>query len=229
MVLVVCLQVVLAGSSAGGIGVLNHAGWLREQLPSANMSAILDSSWFINFDNNLVENFNFDFLDNYTNYLSHEPCKDNDTLGFPCCVSASCMLSKPMQLRGHYDFPDIPTFAIFSMYDLYIMSQSIEKLENESSDVRKLEAFRTIAEYGGAMNFSLESYQHAAKKMSYFVPSCLQHVYLATSNMWDDGGFLNNSVNSSNHNHTLGNTKFFEYESLEFLWCLYVCLRVCPF
>lgn len=201
----------MAGSSAGGLGVLNQAGWLQQQIPStARMSAILDSSWFINFDNNLVENFHFDFLEEHTNYLSHEPCRDKDTRGFPCCVSAACMLSKPLQLRGPLDFPDIPSFAIFSIYDLYIVSESIRKLENDSRDVQFLEAFRTIAEYGGAMNFSLEMTRHSAKNLSYFVPSCLQHVFLATSSLWDDGGVLNNSVNSSNLNHTLGNTKFFK-------------------
>ena len=199
----------LAGSSAGGLGVLNQAGWLYERLPaSASMSAILDSSWFINFDSTLVESFNFTFLEKYTNYLTHEPCRDNDTLGFPCCVSASCMLTKVA--RHPLDYPNIPTFVIFSMYDLYIVSESVRSLENETGNVQKLEAFRTIAEYGGAMNYSLETSHHLADNMSYFVPSCLQHVYLATSSLWADGGVLNNSVNSSNHNHTLGNTKYFK-------------------
>ncbi|XP_062523405.1 uncharacterized protein LOC134198090 isoform X2 [Corticium candelabrum] len=210
-------EVVLAGSSAGGLGVLNQAGWLYERLPaSASMSAILDSSWFINFDSTLVESFNFTFLEKYTNYLTHEPCRDNDTLGFPCCVSASCMLTKVA--RHPLDYPNIPTFVIFSMYDLYIVSESVRSLENETGNVQKLEAFRTIAEYGGAMNYSLETSHHLADNMSYFVPSCLQHVYLATSSLWADGGVLNNSVNSSNHNHTLGNTKYFKHVVKSSTW-----------
>lgn len=46
-------EVLLVGSSAGGIGVLNHVRYLRSVLPAATVAAIIDSSWFIDFENNL--------------------------------------------------------------------------------------------------------------------------------------------------------------------------------
>jgi hypothetical protein len=52
--LMIARQVVMVGSSAGGIGVLNHIGYVQSMLPTATVAAILDSSWFINFDTNLA-------------------------------------------------------------------------------------------------------------------------------------------------------------------------------
>lgn len=202
----------LAGSSAGGIGVLNQAGWLRQQLSSkASLSAIVDSAWFINFNNKLVEKFNFEFAEKEMNYLSHEPCRDTSLFGYSCCVSASCMLSNHLSFRGPFYFPDIPVFMIFSLYDLFILSASVRDLENRTADVQHLEAFRTVTEYGGAMNISLENTRVSANQMSYFVPSCLQHVYLATSSLRDDDGLLNTNFNSSGYDGMgNGDTKFFK-------------------
>eukprot|EP00118_Oscarella_pearsei_P004171 m.17345 g.17345 ORF g.17345 m.17345 type:complete len:1779 (+) comp27452_c0_seq1:72-5408(+) len=214
-------DVVLAGSSAGGLGVLNHADWLKEQLtgvncPQAKFSAILDSSWFINFDNNIVTNFNFSFLERETNYDRHAPCQDR-SVGYPCCVSARCMLTKQF-------FPSVPIFSIFSLYDLYIIAGTVrnleEKLDSKSDLVKYAEMFRAITEYGGAMNFSLDIAQHMTPNLSYFVPSCLQHVYLATSSLWlpGEGGLFNGSMDTSNFNDTLGNTKFFRHLVRDSTW-----------
>ncbi|XP_065845243.1 uncharacterized protein [Oscarella lobularis] len=213
-------EVLLAGSSAGGLGVLNHAGWLKNRLtdprcPAPKFSTMLDSSWFINFDNNLVANFDFDFLRAETLYDLHPPCRD-ESAGYPCCVSARCMLSK--EPRTEYDFPDVPTFFIFSLYDLYIVAESIRALEDKPTQVKYAEAFRTIAEYGGAMNFSLDLAKHDSRNMSYFVPSCLQHVYLATSNLWKPGSLFNGTVNSSNFSDTLGDTRYFRHSIRASTW-----------
>lgn len=47
-------EVLLVGSSAGGIGVLNHLRYVRSQLTKATVAAIIDSSWFIDFEDNLA-------------------------------------------------------------------------------------------------------------------------------------------------------------------------------
>ena len=49
--------VLLAGSSVGGIGVLNHAKWVKEYLPDASVRVFADSSWFVNFHNNINSMF----------------------------------------------------------------------------------------------------------------------------------------------------------------------------
>ncbi len=47
-------EVVLAGSSAGGVGVVNHAQWVRKQLlPNAELLVIFESAWFINFQGSI--------------------------------------------------------------------------------------------------------------------------------------------------------------------------------
>jgi hypothetical protein len=181
-------DVVLVGSSAGGIGAMNQAGWLKSRL-SGNMtlSVILDSAWFINFHGNLQGKFDFDYVSMSMNILSHIPCQDF-SIGYPCCISAPCMLRKSPQTT--LDFPNIPVFVIFSQYDLFILSRALENLENETDDVRTLEWFRTIAMYGEVMKVRLNDTRVTSKNMSYFVPSCLQHVYLATSDLRESGGFL---------------------------------------
>ena len=47
-------EVLLVGSSAGGIGVLNHLRYVRSELTNATIAAIIDSSWFIDFEDNLA-------------------------------------------------------------------------------------------------------------------------------------------------------------------------------
>lgn len=193
---------------------MNQAGWLQSKLSkNSTLSVILDSSWFINFGGNLVERFDFEYIQQNMNFLSHPPCRDVTPGGYPCCVSAPCMLSKVSQRRSNLSFPDIPVFVIFSQYDLFILSGSLHKLENETNDIRQLESFRTITEYGGAMKIRLQDTSGRARHMSYFVPSCLQHVYLANSNLREVGGLLRTAKNSSSHDiEKSSNTKYFRYE-----------------
>lgn len=46
-------EVILAGSSAGGVGAMNHAKWLQEELRGrgreGKLYVVLDSAWFIDF------------------------------------------------------------------------------------------------------------------------------------------------------------------------------------
>lgn len=208
------VDVVLVGSSAGGIGAMNQAGWLKLQLSgNTTFSVILDSAWFINFDGILAEKFDFVYASQSMNFLSHPPCNDGESVDYPCCVSAPCMLSKLHSARDLLDFPDVPVFVIFSQYDLFILSGALKKLENETDDVKHLESFRTITKYGVAMKVRLEDTSRrgwAKKKLSYFVPSCLQHVYLATSDLREVGGFLRKDENSSSHDTEINSgTKYF--------------------
>ena len=50
------------GSSAGGLGSINHAKWTRDELKSVNSNAKLmvltDSRWCIDFQNSIREVFN---------------------------------------------------------------------------------------------------------------------------------------------------------------------------
>ena len=195
---------------------MNQAGWLRSQLSGrTTLSAILDSSWFINFNRNLEGKFDSQYVQQSMNFYSHFPCQDNSSVGYPCCISAPCMLSKTP--KHNLDFPDIPVFVISSQYDLFILAKSLQRLENETDDVKRLESFRTITEYGVVMKVRLRDTATKAANMSYFLPSCLQHIYLAPSNLREVGGLLRTQANSSNRDIELStDTNYFRYESLFF-------------
>ena len=164
--------VVLSGSSAGGMGVLNHALWMEQQIGDGELRAIIDSSWFINFHDVINEQFTMKAL-NTMGLANYDPCVDT-TYGFPCCVSASCMLS-----NGYY--PDISTFIITSIYDLYLLTESLREFPEQQ---RFLDILRVTAEYGGEMNHSLIRNAEMMDQLSYIALSCFQHVYLATSSLW---------------------------------------------
>lgn len=62
-----------------------------------------------------------------------------------------------------------------------------------------LELMRTVSEYGGAMNSTLHSVISMATSsstngssccLSYYMTSCFQHVYLATSTLWGEGALF---------------------------------------
>ena len=182
-------QVLLGGSSAGGIGAMNHAAWVQNKLrqlgsPNSKLRVILDSSWFINFQGSINNQFApSEILELVKSGEVVETCTEDDPLS---CISAQSLLS------SSNSYPkDVPTLVIFSRYDLYLLIASLNNLP--SSDI--IGIMRTVAEYAGSMNTSLQSTMssnNSADNFSYFVSSCFQHVYLATSTLWGEGALLGN-------------------------------------
>lgn len=198
-------DIVVAGSSAGGIGAMNHINWLQETLKHhslfANLSVISDSSWFINFHGEIHRQFGISAaafsnyintsdpeLNNQTDFLqiiSWLPqCKDM-SIGSPCCISAHCLLSNKLYYPQH-----VPLFATVSLYDVFLLSSSLEGMNALSNDQAALTPgyavnfLRTIAEYGGEMNSTITKLAHDTDSFSYFATGCFQHIYLATSTLW---------------------------------------------
>lgn len=87
--------------------------------------------------------------------------------------------------------PDTPLFAVVSSYDMYVLSESITRLMDNQAGL--VDYVRTVFSYGGAMN---ESVEHASSTsgVALFMPSCTQHVYLATTSLWDSGQLFNRSI-----------------------------------
>ena len=178
--------VMLAGSSAGGVGVLNHAQWLKEQLDAhcSQASQLLvmgDSSWFINFHDNLDRRASF----NNVTYLAESdqilPACVANSFDSTLCVSAPSILTTPGL------FPTgVPILAILSLYDLYFLQDSLLEIK----PVAYLDLLRVVAEYGGSMNESLQEAGEGFPSLSYYVTSCFQHTYLATSTLWGGEGSL---------------------------------------
>ena len=173
-------HVVLSGSSAGGLGALNHAQWLNQLVTrfGGRLRTLLDSAWFINFYGNINKRFTEETF-NLLGLTDHPQC-NNTSHGFPCCLSMSCMLT-----YGHY--PSIPTFTIISVYDLYFLSEALVDVARQE---KFFDIIRIVAEYGGEMNHSLTLTSEITEGLSYFVTSCFQHVYLATSTLWGDTGSI---------------------------------------
>ena len=113
------------------------------------------------------------------------PACQRNTQGYPCCVSVKCMLQE------HLFPPHTPLFIISSVYDIYMLSESIKQLSEEEAGL--FDYTRTVFRYGGAMNESVEN-AVSMNRVSLFMPSCTQHVYLATSSLWDPGQLFNRSI-----------------------------------
>jgi len=180
-------EVILVGSSASGVGVLGHAQWVQRQLNNTKVALIIDSAWFIDFDqvlSNMVSN-EVGELYNILN-LDIPSCHDISH-GFPCCLSPACHLmhsSLPAQL------PDI--LFIFSRYDAYAL-QFI--LRDRNISLTSVNVLRLFNEYGSAMITNANiTYQRG--NFSFFIPACSQHRYLIPSNLWEDGGFLANTTDT---------------------------------
>ncbi len=177
-------EVVLVGSSAGAVGALNHMQWLQELMTSMNsrvsFSVIIDSGWFINFQESLTSKVVEEF------YIIGKPlspaCADS-THGYPCCLSASCMLT-----RGYYP-SNVPTIFLFGMYDIYLIGDFVTNLSKRvalaENGVANL--FTAIDSYGGAMNQSLFTIESGSSNISYFVPACFQHTFFSMSSLRDQG------------------------------------------
>ena len=207
-------EVVLVGSSAGGLGVLNHAKWVKEQLPaSTELLVIFDSSWFINFQGNLLRQFdgtiNQRGSTNRQNnsdgallsLIESHPACSNTRLGYPCCLSAQCLLTE----RGGSDnsllyFPEgVPSLGIFGLYDVFLLAPSIRELAPVDNAQRTgvgyaIDFLRTVGEYGGAMNETLAAAVSLTSNFSFYVTECFQHIYFATSTLWGAGRLFGNGT-----------------------------------
>ena len=187
-------KIVLAGSSAGGLGVLNNLQWTKNilmnqtQSEEVELSAIIDSSWFIPFEGSHVLDFGYNMS---RAFGFPEACLDF-ALGFSCCTSPACLLTS-----HHLDRLDVPIFIISSLYDIYtlgnVLRTSIE-LTGTSNDYDILRYFNG---YGSIMDKTFTQSFHAYPNLSIFAPSCTQHVYFATSFFWDENQLLQRTVNSS--------------------------------
>ena len=180
-------EIVVSGSSAGGIGILNHAKWLttqnftKSQRLTARLLFIIDSAWFINFQDGFNSRVNPEFGELVG--ISSPACADM-SFGYSCCLSASCLISR--------DFvpSEIQIAFVFSLYDIYMFADVLKRLENEgkTAEDNVADFLTVVSMYGGAMNESLEISNKS--RASFFVPACFQHTYFGTSSLWDEGNVL---------------------------------------
>lgn len=182
-------ELVLVGTSAGGVGVLNHLPWVRARLPGSKIKAVVDSAWFIEFGGRTVSSWSQPGSGLFTDL---EACADS-TFDYPCCVSPSCLFHRNYLT----DSLDIPIFLISSLYDSYVLRDTLNALLKDSANTVD-DLLRTFNAYGALMNASILQTASANKDISVYAPSCTQHVYLATSSLWSpNDGILNATENGT--------------------------------
>ena len=176
-------KVVLAGSSAGGVGVINHAKWTRGVLNSSTeLNVFAESSWFIDYLDGIESVFNLATNENPSSSAtrrlldtiqSNEACNNTDRFGYPCCISAHCVFTQRDSSSGQLQFypENTPTFVVFSLYDIYLLAPGLASVANlnRSMDAASnaqgtgagglgivLDFLRVVGEYGGTMNSTLD-------------------------------------------------------------------------
>jgi hypothetical protein len=172
-------KVILAGSSAGGLGVINHAKWTRETVNSSTeLKVFFDSAWFVDFQDGIEIIFKFKIArplailasNNQRLFqllMTNSACNDTDQLGYPCCISAHCVMTQRNSDGELQYYPeDTSTFALFSIYDIYLLApglariaglESVQETASTENGISIAFDFMRIAgEYGGVMNSTLE-------------------------------------------------------------------------
>ena len=188
-------EIILAGSSAGGIGVLNHADWvlnhvIKSRGLNTKLLSIIDSGWFIDFQGSFEAKVRPGFI-SLAN-ISSDACMDLSH-GHTCCPSGPCMIA-----RGYYP-ASVPLLLLTSMYDMFMFGEVLTRLEDEGKTAEDYSAdyLSVINMYGGAMNESLTLTEGQASNVSFFTPACFQHIYLSTSSLWDENGAFQPSMEIS--------------------------------
>jgi hypothetical protein len=154
-------ELVLMGSSAGGIGMINHVRWLQDFFRNSAMmvdiSVIIDSAWFINFNGDIANEFsgffhvdsedsevNFSVPEDANSTLSSgnlEQTTDSESSGeFFDIISwqdacsdlrdgvPCCILAHCLLSSDEYYPPNVPLFSINSLYDMFLLSVSLRGL-----------------------------------------------------------------------------------------------------
>ncbi|KAL9959097.1 hypothetical protein ACROYT_G036180 [Oculina patagonica] len=185
-------EIILSGSSAGGVGVLNHADWVLNHVIKSHglntkLLSIIDSGWFIDFQGSFEAKVRPGFT-SFAN-ISSRACMDVSP-GHTCCPSAPCMIS-----RGYYP-ASVPLLLISSMYDIFMFGEVLTRLEDEGKTAidHAADYLSVINMYGGAMNESLTLTESQASNVSFFTPACFQHIYLSMSSLYDENGAFQPSM-----------------------------------
>ena len=164
-------ELVLVGSSAGGIGVLNHIRWLQDLFKTSalqiNISVIIDSAWFINFNGDIAKEFSgFFHIDSQDSRVNLNISVDtNSTINNNGRVEAvsetsdeffdiiswqdacndlrdgvpCCILAHCLLSNDEYYPSDVPLFSITSLYDMFLLTASMRGLVAVASQEQSLQ------------------------------------------------------------------------------------------
>ena len=164
-------ELVLVGSSAGGIGVLNHVRWLRDLFRNSalqiDVSIIIDSAWFINFNGDIAKEFSgFIHVGSQDSEVNSNASGDtNSTAGNTGSTEAAaetsdeffdiiswqdactdltdgvpcCIVAHCLLSNEEYYPSDVPLFSITSLYDMFLLTASLRGLVTIASQEQSLQ------------------------------------------------------------------------------------------
>ena len=173
-------EVWLGGSSAGGIGAVNHVQYIRRTL-QARVYVLTDSAWFLNYQNMLSSNKIVKYLRGID--ATKIPACDDRTLGYPCCVTIFCMITR------NYIPKDVHVFNLISRHDIYVLSKGIMSPGKLTSSGKTRKIISDMLSFGGEISHSV-SLTKSFSNVRSIITSCIQHTYLATSSLWSPGALF---------------------------------------
>ena len=189
-------KVVLYGVSAAAVGLLNHLKWIHSQLPGVNLSLILDSGLFVNHNNVYQYLYSKEMSENMLS--SYPLCQQKDEFGVPCCLLPACLL-----LNGDIAaIPHVRILFISSMYDSYLLRFALQ-LAISSLDPRDdavplmTRSINEVYSYGSSLLSHASLLHFSLPQISFIMPSCTQHNFVASSDLWNEGGLLKKAFNRS--------------------------------
>ena len=156
-------EVVIAGSSAGGIGGIQFAATLQSVFPALNVRLLIDSAW------------GADLSVLYAGSSNSAPVRDFSLYNMTdeamyCVLNAACAVQRLS--------PTTDLMVINSLYDIYVASTELEDQPMLGSTA----LFSKISTYGGAAQMAMVQGLLRFPRFSMFLPACMQHVFLpATS------------------------------------------------
>ena len=162
------VSVVLAGSSAGGVGAFNMAGWILDSLDRVTkLSVILDSSVLV--DSGVYMD---DILDLVTDdpSIAYSPSCSQEFKGGSCCTQFICMI-----MTGQYPIDLLEgTFVIQTTQDALPVTQISEYASPQ------VEHLWDASIYAGTMDSDIHMLADLfPSSISVFAPSCIDHMILS--------------------------------------------------
>eukprot|EP00117_Sycon_ciliatum_P008487 scpid6940/ scgid11163/ ATP-binding cassette sub-family G member 2 len=167
-------EIVLAGTSAGALGIMNHVRWVQEQFPMATIRLLVDSGWIIDYKSIAARTLFTEYAQS-NSALSDRPACRVIYNGLPCCISPVCML-----YNTQVGVPEsIPMLIVTSTFDLFMLQRALAAVRAPNRGLY----VNLIADYGGAVNQTLNT-ARARRHTSIIQTQCGQHTYLVSTTLW---------------------------------------------
>jgi ABC-type multidrug transport system ATPase subunit len=190
-------EIIMAGTSAGGIAVLNHAPWIWSALQALStfvaasrpLKLIIDSAWFVKKGGELSRLLTPEYVErihvSHPNIAPHaQACFATATVSQPdirptCCLFASCMLR-------HFVPPSIPVFSISSLFDAYLLNMRLNLSDVVTNSIGLPQALlvnNNLVQLGTQMNESYVNHELVFPQLSAIILACITHAVFVCDNI----------------------------------------------